>query len=438
MRLTFTNARIVDPATGRDAPGSLGVADGRIEAVLDDAQAPPPAQRTIDCRGRVLGPGLVDMRVFVGEPGADHRETVRSAAQAAAAGGVTTIVLQADTQPPLDDPALIRFVRDRGADAAVRVETMGALTRALAGREMTEQRFLLDAGARALSDADRPLADTAVMRAAMTYATSTGALVVHHPQDAALSARGCATAGEFATRLGLPPVPAVAERIGLERDLALAETTGARYHADILSTEAALAPLRRAKDAGADVSAGTSIHHLTLNEYDIGAFRTFFKLAPPLRAESDRRATVAALAEGLIDIVVSSHAPWDTEAKRLPFEEAATGAVGLESMIPALMRLVHAGDIDLVRLFEAASLAPARRLGLAGGRLAPGAPADLVLFDPDAPFLMDRAALRSKSKNTPFDRNRMEGRVLGTWVGGVRVYEPLAEAATTAGQEVVP
>ncbi|MEO0822591.1 MAG: dihydroorotase [Pseudomonadota bacterium] len=435
MATRFVNARLIEPESGYDGPGGLTVEGGRILSV--ERGAAPGAARgvgpagpgtVVDCAGRVLAPGLVDMRVFAGEPGARHRESFRSAGRAAAAGGVTTFVCQPDTDPPLDDAALLQFALARAAAASpVRVAAMGALTRGLAGREMTEQRFLLDAGAVALSDADHPVADSAAMRAILAYSTSTGALVVHHPQDASLSAKGCATSGEFATRLGLPAVPAIAERLGLERDLALVEATGARYHADLLSTAGALPALERAKAAGLAVSAGVSIHHLTLNEFDIGEYRSFFKLAPPLRAEDDRRAVVEALASGLIDVIVSSHAPWDTEAKRLPFEQAATGAVGLETFLPAMMRLVQAGDLTLLRLFEAASLAPARLLGFEGGRLAEGAPADLVLFDPDAPFLLDRATLRSKSKNTPFDRTRMEGRVRGTWVAGERVFpEPEA------------
>ncbi|MEO1533669.1 MAG: dihydroorotase [Pseudomonadota bacterium] len=424
----LANARLVDPGSGYDGPGGLRIAGGAIAEVWREAV--PVVPGAVDCRGKVLGPGLVDARVFAGEPGARHRESFRSAGAAAAAGGVTTIVAQADTTPPLDDPALLQFALERGKAAApVRVSAMGALTKALAGREMTEQALLLDAGAVALSDADRPVADAGVLRALMTYATGTGALIVHHPQDPSLS-KGCATSGEFATRLGLPAVPAIAERIGLERDLALAEATGARYHADVLSTGGALPALARAKDQGLKVSAGTSIHHLTLNEFDIGPYRSFFKLAPPLRSEEDRRATVEALASGLIDIVVSGHAPWDAEAKRLPFEEAAAGAVGLETFLPAMMRLVQAGELSMLRFLEVASLAPARLLGLHGGTLAPGAPADLVLFDPGAPFVLDRAGLRSKSKNTPFDRMRMEGRVLGTWVAGRRVFP--AEPALAA------
>jgi dihydroorotase len=420
--LHLVNARLIDP-DGYDGPGALRVRDGAIDDVARGASPAPGEGGVIDCGGRALAPGIVDMRVFVGEPGARHRESFRSAGEAAAAGGVTTIVAQPDTSPALDDPALVQFALTRAREvSAVNVHAMAALTRGLEGAEMTEQRFLLDAGAVALTDADRALADARLMRACMTYARGTGALIVHHVQEPALSCGACATSGEFASRLGLPSVPAIAERIMLERDLALVDATRARYHADQVTTAGALAPLRRAKEVGLPVTAATSIHHLTLNEFDIADYRTFFRLTPPLRAETDREAVVDALAEGLIDIIVSSHLPQDEEAKRLPFEEAATGAVGLETFLPACLRLVHAGRIDLPTLFRRASLAPSQLLGLPGGRLERGAPADLVLFDPDAPFVLDRDRLRSRSKNTPFDRTRMQGRVLGTWVGGVRVF----------------
>ncbi|MDT8345112.1 MAG: dihydroorotase [Thermohalobaculum sp.] len=423
MSLTFVNARLIDPATGQDGPGALRVAGGLIEDVAFGHAPAPGAGEVIDCAGKVLAPGIVDMRVFVGEPGARHRESYRSAGAAAAAGGVTTFVAQPDTNPPLDDPALVQFALARAREAApVRVHAMGALTKGLRGTEMTEQQFLLDAGAIALSDADHAIESAKVMRAVMLYATSTGALVVHHPQEPTLSAGACATSGEFASRLGLPSVGPVAERIALARDLMLAQTTGARYHADLVTTATALDALRRAKEAGAGATAGVSIHHLTLNEFDIADYRSFFKFDPPLRAEADRQAAVEAVAAGLIDVIVSSHQPWDEEAKRLPFEEAAAGAVGLETFLPACLRLVHGGALTMARLFRAAALRPSEILGLPTGRLARGAPADLVLFDPNAPFLLDRETLRSKSKNTPFDRHRMEGRVIGTWVAGRRVF----------------
>ena len=423
MTTFLTNVRLIDPATGYDGPGALKVSGGVIEDVVRGASPDPGDGAVIDCGGVALAPGIVDMRVFVGEPGARHRESFRSAGGAAAAGGVTTFVAQPETDPPLDDPALVQFALARAREVSpVRVHAMGALTRGLKGTEMTEQQFLLDAGAVALTDGDHTVADAKVMRACMAYAQSLDALIVHHPQEPTLSRGACATSGEFASRLGLPSVPAMAERMMLERDLALAESTRVRYHADMLSTAGALAPLARAREAGLKVTAGVSIHHLTLNEFDIADYRSFFKLAPPLRAETDREAVVAALAEGLIDVIVSSHLPWDEEAKRLPFEEAATGAVGLETFLPACLRLVHGGQLSLLRLFECAALNPSRILGLPSGRLTPGAPADLVLFDADAPFVLDRAALRSRSKNTPFDRTRMQGRVKGTWVGGKRIF----------------
>jgi len=421
--LHLVDARLIDSETGYDGPGALRVENGVIADIVQGAAPEPGEGQVVACAGHALAPGLVDMRVFVGEPGARHRESHRSAGLAAAAGGVTTIVAQPDTNPVLDEPALVQFTLARAREvAAVNVHAMAALTRGLAGAEMTEQQFLLDAGAVALTDADHAVANAKVMLACLKYATSTGALIVHHPQEPALSRGACATSGEFASRLGLPSVPALAERMMLARDLALVEASGARYHADQISTAAALGPLARAREAGLPVTAGVSIHHLTLNEFDIADYRSFFKLAPPLRAEADREAVVAGLAEGVIDVIVSSHLPWDEEAKRLPFEEAATGAVGLETFLPACLRLVHGGQIPLAALFERAALAPARLLGLPCGRLARGAPADLVLFDPDAPFVLDRDALQSKSKNTPFDRQRMQGRVLGTWVAGERVF----------------
>jgi len=421
--LHLLNARLIDPGTGYDGPGALRIAGGAIEDVAKGTSPEPTEGESLDCRRLPLAPGLVDMRVFVGDPGARHRESFKSAGEAAAAGGVTTLVVQPDTTPPLDDPALVQFARMRGAEASLaRVEVMGALTRGLEGREMTEQRFLLDAGAVALTDGDRAVADARTLRVAMTYARGVGALIVHHVQEPTLSSGACATSGEFASRRGLPAVPAIAERMGLERDLALAENTGARFHADQVTTAGALAPLARAKEIGLAVTAGVSIHHLTLNELDVADYRTFFKLTPPLRAEIDRLATVDAVASGLIDVIHSSHLPQDEETKRLPFEEAAPGAVGLETLLPAAMRLVHGGSLQLAALFERASRRPAEILGLPGGRLAAGAPADLVWFDPDAPFVLDRETLRSHSKNTPFDRTTLQGKVLGTWVGGRRVF----------------
>jgi dihydroorotase len=396
--------------------GGVVIADGRIAEVFEGAR---PGD---DCGGRFLAPGIVDVGVKVGEPGERHKESFRTAGAAAAAGGVTTMVTRPDTSPPIDDPETLEFILRRAVEASpVNVLPMAALTKGRQGAEMTEIGFLLDAGAVAFTDA-RAVASARVFQRCLTYAAGLGALVVGHPQEPVLSDGACMTSGQFASQLGLPAVSPVAERIGLERDLALVEATGARYHADQISAAAALPALRRAREAGLRVTAGASIHHLTLNELDVGDYRTFFKLTPPLRSEDDRMALVAALADGLIDVVGSFHTPRDEEEKRLPFEEAASGAVGLETLLPAAMQLFHAGHLTLPALWRALALNPARLLGLEAGRLAPGAPADLVLFDPDAPFMLDRATLRSKSKNTPYDLRRMQGRVLGTWVAGRAVY----------------
>lgn len=418
----FENARLIDPEAGTDALGALVIADGMI------AEPGAKADVVIDCRGHCLAPGIVDWGVQVGEPGARHKESYASAGRAAAAGGVTTMVTRPDTDDPIDTPETLEFINRRAAeDAPVNVVPMAALTKGRAGQEMTELGFLLDAGAVAFTDSCAVVRDTKVLGRALTYARSLGALVMGHPQEPVLSNGACATKGKFASLRGLPDVSPMAERMGLERDMAMVEMTGVRYHADIVSTAAALPVLRRAKEAGLDVTAGVGIHHLTLNEFDVADYRTFFKVTPPLRGEDDRRAMVAAVAEGLIDVIGSFHTPQDEESKRLPFEAAASGAVGLQTILPAGLRLVHQGDLTLPQLFRAMALNPAKRLGLPNGRLTVGAPADLVWFDPDAPFVLDRFKLLSKSKNTPFDGARMQGRVLGTWVGGACVYDGAAK-----------
>ncbi len=419
--LYLMNARLIDPETLTDSPGSLTVENGMITA----RDTPPPKGATlIDCQGKCLAPGIVDLGVKVCEPGERHKESFRSAGLAAAAGGVTTIIARPDTDPAIDTPETLEFATRRAAEASpVRIRHMAALTRARAGGQMVEIGFLLDAGAIAFTDCDRVTHNTKVLARCMTYAKGLGALVIGHPQDPGLSAGAAATNSKFASLRGLPGVSPMAERMGFDRDMALVEMTGVRYHADQITAARTLPALERAKANGLDVTAGVSIHHLTLNELDVGDYRTFFKLTPPLRAEEDRLAMVEAVASGLIDIIGSMHTPQDEESKRLPFEEAASGAVGLETLLPAAMRLFHAGALSLPQLFRAMALNPANRLGLPQGRLAVGAPADLVLFDPDAPFLLDRFSLRSKSRNTPFDGQRMEGRVLATFVGGVKVYE---------------
>ncbi len=420
--LNLVNARLVDPEKDRVTTGGLRLENGRIVEVLSvDARPDGPS---LDCGLKYLAPGIVDIGVKVCEPGERHKESYRSAGMAAAAGGVTTMVTRPDTTPAIDSPEVLEFVTRRANEAApVNVLTMAALTKGRDGREMTEIGFLMDAGAVAFSDCDRVVSDTKVLSRALTYARACGALVIAHPQDPGLSKGAAATSGKFAALRGLPSVSPMAERMGLDRDMALVEMTGARYHADQITCARALPALKRAKNNGLDVTAGTSIHHLTLNALDVADYRTFFKLKPPLRDETDRLAIAEAVKSGLIDIISSMHTPQDEESKRLPFEEAASGAVALETLLPAAMQLFHADLIDLPTLWRALSLNPAKRLGLESGRLTIGAPADLVLFDPHAPFLMDRATLRSKSRNTPFDGARMQGKVQQTFVAGVSVYE---------------
>ncbi|WP_456386318.1 dihydroorotase [Profundibacter sp.] len=419
MTTTFTNARLIDPENGTDAIGSLTIEDGIIIGINT-----APKGDVIDCGGKCLAPGIVDIGVKVCEPGERHKESYRTAGLAAAAGGVTTVVTRPDTTPAIDGPEVLEFVARRAREtAAVKMLPMAALTKSREGREMVEIGFLSDAGAVAFTDCDRVVENPKVFARCLTYANSLGALVIAHPQDPVMSKGAAVTSGKFASLRGLPAVSPMAERLGLERDLALVEMTGARYHADNLSTATALPALQRAKAAGLDVTAGASIHHLTLNELDVGNYRTFFKVKPPLRSEDDRTALVAAVASGLIDIISSMHTPQDEESKRLPYQEAASGAVALETLLPAAMRLYHSGDMDLPTLWRALSLNPSKRLGLDTGRLTKGAPADLVLFDPDAPFVMDRFALQSKSKNTPFDEQRMQGKVLATYVNGAQVFK---------------
>ncbi len=420
--ILFTNARLINPEVGSETLGWLRVRDRRIVASGEGTQQQSDGE-VVDCGGKCLAPGIVDIGVKVCEPGERHKESYKSAGHAAAAGGVTTMVTRPDTAPAIDTPETLEFVTRRAqADTPVNVLSMAALTKGREGREMTEIGFLQDAGAVAFTDCDHVISDTKVFTRALTYARSCGALVMAHPQEPILSKGAAATSGKFAALYGLPSVSPMAERMGLDRDIALLEMTGAKYHADQITTARALPALERAKRNGLDITAGTSIHHLTLNELDVSDYRTFFKVKPPLRSEDDRLAVIEAVRTGLIDIISSMHTPQDEESKRLPFEEAAAGAVALETFLPAALRLVHAEYLDLPTLFRAMSLNPAKRLGLDAGRLSVGAPADLVLFDPDVPFVLDRTTLLSKSQNTPFDGQRMQGRVLATFVGGHEVF----------------
>ena len=423
--IALINARLVDPAAGSETKGGVLVVDGMIAAVGASVTRDQigSGATIVDCGGDVVSPGLIDMRVFVGEPGAEFRETIATASAAAAAGGVTTIIALPDTHPPIDDPAVVDFLRRRARDTArVRVLPSAALTKGLGGKEIAEYGLLKEAGAIAFTDGFHSIRNSQVMRRAMTYARDFDALVMHYAEDADLAGSGVMNAGELASRLGLGGIPVEAEAVTLDRDMRLVNMIRGRYHAALISTRMSLDVIARARAAGLPVTCGASINHLTLNENDIGHYRTFFKLAPPLRHEDDRRAMVAALADGLLDVIVSDHNPQDVDNKRLPFGEADNGAIGLETMLAAGLRLVHSGDVSLPRLLAAMTINPARILGLPQGRLEKGAPADLIRFDPDEPFVVDAAALHSRSKNTPFEDARLQGRVKLTLVAGDTVH----------------
>ncbi len=421
--LAFLNARLVDPETGYDGPGALLVKDGVIADVVRGALDAPSGLQVVDCGGAMLAPGLVDLRVKTGEPGAEPKETLKSAARAAAAGGVTSIVVQPDTDPAVDDPSVVDFILRRARDIElVHVYPAGAATKGLGGERMAEIGLMREAGCVYVTDVDRPIVDSKVMQRVLAYAKGFDTLVAHRPVDPWLAKNAAATSGEFAARMGLPSVPPLAERIMLERDLALVELTGAPLLVDQITTACALESLARGRARGLPVSATASINHLSFNELDIGEYRTFAKLDPPLRAEDDRQALIEAVAQGLVEVIVSAHAPAPAEDKRLPFDEAAPGAVGLETLLPALLTLCHEGRIPLIDLIRTVTLAPAKLIGLPAGRLAKGAPADLVLCDLGAPVVIDADKLISKSKNSPFDGRRLQGRVLMTLVDGRIVH----------------
>jgi dihydroorotase len=424
-RLAFRNARLVDPTTGLDVKGGLLVENGRIADIgprlFNDAEPDDP--EVIDCRGLVLAPGLIDGRVFTGEPGSEHRETLESASAAATAGGVTAIAVMPNTDPVIDAPSLVDYLlRRAAATAKVRVLPTAALTHGLKGETMTEIGLLKEAGAVAFTDGDRTVANARVLARAMAYAATFDALVIAHAEDPDLVAGASATEGEFATRLGLPAAPALAEAIIVERDLRLVELTGARYHFGQISTRASLEAIAAAKARGLPVTCGVSAHHLALNELDVASYYTFRKLSPPLRSEADRQAMVEGVASGVIDMIVSSHTPQGADTKRQPFAAAAAGAVGLETMLPAALALYHDGHVPLSRVLDALTAAPARIFGVEGGSLAKGARADLVLIDLGEPFVVEADRLASRAHNTAFEGRKFQGRARQTFIGGEAVF----------------
>ncbi|MFC0410599.1 dihydroorotase [Roseomonas elaeocarpi] len=420
----LTEARLLDPATGLDTAGSLLIRDGLIADVVQSGPAGiPEGAEVLRLGGDCLAPGLVDLRAALGEPGAEHRETISSVAVAAAAGGITTLCALPDSEPALDDPALLQFVLRRGeATGSLSILPYGAATRGCQGKEMTEFGLLREAGAVAFTDGNHAIGDARTMRLALSYARTFGAFVVQHPAQPSLARGGAATEGELATRLGLPGVPAAAEAMQVAQDIALARLTRGHVHFAHVSTAEALELIRGAKAEGLRVTCDTAPPYFDLNETAVGDYRTYAKLNPPLRPESDRLAVVAALRDGTVDAIASDHQPRDADDKRLPFAQAEAGGAGLATLLGVTLARVHAGDLPLLRALALLCSNPADLLGLPCGRLAAGAPADLVLFALERAWKVEAGKLPGKAQNSPFDGRALEGRVLGTWKAGRRVF----------------
>ncbi len=417
-RVAYVNARLLDPATGLDAKGGL-LTEG--EAIADfgkeiTRKKTPKGANIIDCGGKCLAPGLVDMRIELGDPAA----TV----EAAVSGGVTSAVCLPNTEPVIDDMSVVEFVARRARKLGLaKVYTYGAITKGLQGIELAELGLLAEAGARAFTDGVHAVADAQVMRRALSYASTFGLMIVQHPEEPSLAADGAMNAGETATRLGLFGIPAEAEVIMIERDLRLAELTGGRLHIAHISTAQSVDAIRRAKARGLNVTCDTAPPYFALNETAIGDYRTFAKLSPPLRAEDDRQAVVEGLGDGTIDAIASDHTPRDEESKRLPFAQAAPGGIGLNTLLAVSLELHHNGHMGLLDVLRLITSAPADLMGLKAGSLKKGAPADLVLFDPDEGWKVDADVLIGKAQNSPFDGRPVQGRVFKTVVDGRPVFE---------------
>ena len=424
-KVAYINARLIDPATGLDAPGGV-LTDGEsiadIATGLFDTGAPEGVD-IVDCQGACLAPGLVDIRMHTGEPGEEHKETLATSGRAAVAGGVTSMVCLPNTEPVIDDMSTVEFVARRARKHGLaKVYCYGAITKHLDGKEITEFGLLSDAGAVAFTDGMKTLIDPQVMARALAYAGTFGFLIVQHAEEPRLTADGAMNAGETATRLGLGGIPTAAEVIIVDRDIRLVEMTGGRLHFAHLSTAASIDAVRRAKQAGLSITCDTAPPYFALNELAVGDYRTFAKLSPPLRVEADRQAVVKGIQDGTIDAIASDHLPQDEEAKRLPFAEAAYGGTGLETLLPITLELVHNGHLELLEALDLITRKPADLMGLKAGRLASGAPADLLIFDPNRGWKVTEDRLRSKSKNSPFDGRPVQGQVVRTVIDGRAVF----------------
>ena len=418
-QVAYVNARLLDPAAGLDTAGGI-LTDG--EAITDvgpgvTKKKAPKGARIVDCHGKCLSPGLVDIRVELGD--------LAATVEAAVSGGVTSMVCLPTPELVIDDMSEVEFVARRARKLGLaKVYPYGAVTKGLEGKELAEMGLLAEAGAVAFTDGERAVADAQTMRRAMSYASTFGLMIVQHPEEPSLAADGVMNAGETATRLGLFGIPKEAEVIMVERDLRLASLTGGRLHIAHVSTAETVDTLRRAKADGLNVTCDTAPPYFALNETAIGDYRTFAKLSPPLRAEQDRQAVVEGLADGTIDAIASDHTPRDEESKRLPFAQAAPGGIGLNTLLAVSLELYHNGHLSLLEVLKLVTSAPAGLMGLPAGSLKEGAPADLVLFDPDEGWKVDADKLVGKAQNSPFDGRPVQGRVLRTVIDGRPVFGP--------------
>jgi len=436
-RTAYINARLLDPSSGLDVLGAL-LTEGTCIIDLGPglfAEGVPEGIETVDCAGHCLAPGLVDMHVHLREPGHEHKETIATGSLSALAGGVTSLCSMPNTDPVIDNVGLIEFIQRRAREAkGVKVYPFAAVTKNLDGKQLTEFGMLAEAGAVAFTDDGLPVADSQVMRRALSYAKNFDLMISQHAEDPSLSGCGCMAEGEMATRLGLDGIPEISETVVVERDIRLVELTGGRYHVAHISTAQAVDCVRQAKARGLHVTCEAAPHHFSLTDLDVGDYRTFAKMAPPLRSEENRAAIVEGLKDGTIDAIATDHAPHDQESKRLPMAHAANGIVGLETLLPLSLELYHQGHLPLLDLLRRLTSAPAELLNLPAGSLTKGAPADLVLFDPNTPWVVDTSKFHSMSKNSPFDGRPVQGRALRTVVDGRTLFTLDSNSETRWGQ----
>ena len=419
------NARIIDPSQGMDEKGSVIIDDkGKIKSIGKNVKIiDAPSAEIVDIKNHIVIPGIVDMKAFVGEPGYEYKENFRTLSQAALAGGVTSVVTMPNTKPIIDNVSMVDFIIRRGRDkASINLFPCASLTREIGGKEMSEFGLLSAKGIIGFTDVVKTVQNTETMARIMDYASDIGVLIMQHVEDYELSKNGCINEGEVSTRLGLGGISYIAEKIIIERDLSLLNEFPCRYHINQISSKESLNVIKRNKEKGLEFSVGVSINNLSLNENDIGDFKTFLKLSPPLRLEDDRVALVEGIKSGLIDVIVSDHTPEDEEGKRLPFAQAATGAVGIETLLPLALEMHHTESLPLTKIIETLTVNPANILRINKGSLKKGSDADICVFDLDEPWMVNGDDLKSKSKNTSIEGRKLQGKVQMTFLGGEVVF----------------